>query len=294
MGIARGMARLLLVEAKKRPFCGTVLQLGRQNIHFSLAELNQWAACHDVKLSANAEVGGPFDDVEFFTALGFSRVHSVDLTPGRSCDWVHDLNREVPCDFHGLYDVVFDGGTMEHVFDPVSVLKNIHRLLKVRGRVIHGSPSNNHRFDEGYYMFSPSFFWDFYSVNRYRIDTCHFLEQVGETWNIYPYPGPRSWRLVPVKSCKEPLSTFLVATKLEDAATITLPVQNNVIALNYAKKKASKEEARRLKHLSDRAGKKSAWRRLKAGRLSSRLFFWTKRKKKYKRLTEKPKPIATY
>ena len=44
MGISRGGARLLLTEAAARPFSGSVLQLGRQDIHFGRQALTDWAA----------------------------------------------------------------------------------------------------------------------------------------------------------------------------------------------------------------------------------------------------------
>ncbi len=303
MGIARGMARLLLAEAQKRPFSGSVLQLGRQDIYFNRAQLDEWAGWHGLTLGGNTETDGPIDDAGFFRALGFSCIHSLDIRPEQNSDYfIHDLNREIPGNLRGFYDLVFDGGTMEHVFDSVAVLKNIHRLLKVGGRVVHGSPCNNHGFDEGYHMYSPSFFWDFYVANQYRIDTCYIVEQRGvsrkglrsEEWNIYLYPGPQSWKYVPVKSYREPLSTFLVATKLGDFVDVVLPLQHGAKIPNRAKKKALKEEARRIKRLHRRSQPQGTLQRLKARMASPLLFFWTKRRKEKTKRLIKPEPIAKY
>ena len=119
MGIARGAARLLLAEAGRRPFHGSVLQLGRQRIYLTMKELRECARLHDFTLApprAAGTVGDdrePIDDVAFFSALGFSSVESLDISDYQGSTHIADLNRPVPESLHGRYDVVFDGGTIE-------------------------------------------------------------------------------------------------------------------------------------------------------------------------------------
>jgi hypothetical protein len=90
------------------------------------------------------------------------------------------------------YDVVFDGGTIEHVFNLPQVLKNIHHLLKISGRIIHASPSHNH-VDHGFFMFSPTFFNDYYTANLYNIKTFYLFKYSSpqkSVWSVYEYkPG---------------------------------------------------------------------------------------------------------
>ena len=92
----------------------------------------------------------------------------------------------------GKYDVIFDGGTAEHIFNFPQVLKNIHDLLKLGGIIIHASPSHNH-VDHGFYMFSPTVFYDFYSVNKFDILKSYIFEYKSDPifdWLIYDYkPG---------------------------------------------------------------------------------------------------------
>src|SRR5207249_3920994 len=97
----------------------------------------------------------------FFKALGFSEVAAMDYSDFESARYIHDLNSSEPPE-HLLenFDVIIDGGTIEHVFHIPNVLNSIHKMLRPHGRTIHMSPSSNH-IDHGFYMFSPTLFWDF-------------------------------------------------------------------------------------------------------------------------------------
>jgi len=193
MGIPRGTARLLLDEHQQRPFSGRVLQIGRSSIYFTWKELEGWAKLHGVKLAPVAEIclshdprlarQGCIDDKTFFTALGFSQVESCDISDWEDPDHVMDLNLPVSVELHGRFDVVLDPGSSLQIFHQPNLLANIHALLKVGGRIIHaGVPSNNHM-DLGFYMFSPTFFHDFYSANHYRI-LSEYVCQVYPYWHL--------------------------------------------------------------------------------------------------------------
>lgn len=103
-----------------------------------------------------------------FAALGFAVVDSLDVSGAEGCTIVHDLNEPVPARLHGAYDCVYDGGTMEHVFDVRSVLFNTHNLMRPGGVVVHAVPVNNW-INHGFYQFSPTLLFGFYSANGYRI-----------------------------------------------------------------------------------------------------------------------------
>ena len=209
MGIPRGTARLLLDEAHRRPFTGTLLELGRMTVYVTAAELDGWAAEQSVALASDADLRlshqpelarlGCLDDVSFFRRLGFSAVESSDVSDWEGADRILDLNRPVPVELHGRYDAVFEAGTIQHVFDLPQVFANIHSLLRPGGRVIHGmAPSSNH-VDHGFYMFSPTLFADFYRENGWEIEAFYFFEFRSywwrgrfrsTVWKVRPYtPG---------------------------------------------------------------------------------------------------------
>jgi SAM-dependent methyltransferase len=202
MGISRATARMTLEEASKRPFSGSVLQLGRQAMWMPMDELKKLMALHEVPLgnadaiakNAVKALFEPFiDDGTYFAALGFSDVQSCDVSNFEQVNHIFDLNYQVPTELHGKYDLVYDGGTLEHIFHQPNALNNIHKLLKIGGRAIHAVPTSNH-VDHGFYCFSPTFFYDYYKANGYEILTSYLYEHTvrhdTEIWNIYDYkPG---------------------------------------------------------------------------------------------------------
>lgn len=208
MGIPRGVGRLLLDEARERPFSGTLLLLSRMTVYFTLGELRAWAKNQGVRLHEveprpshvpNLAAIGCIDDVTLFRALGFSEVKSLDFSSWEGADYIADLNLPLPDELHGRFDAVFEAGTIQHVFHLPQVLTNIHALLKDGGRALHGMATCTNHVDHGFYMFSPTLFHDFYSENGWRIDDAFFYEFApywhrhrfeSAPWKIYRYtPG---------------------------------------------------------------------------------------------------------
>jgi SAM-dependent methyltransferase len=103
---------------------------------------------------------------ELFTIFGYSSVESIDYYPDENPTYVLDLNQAVPPDLHSQYDLVYDGGTMEHCFNSAVFLQNTVKLLRPGGIVIHHVPMNNW-VNHGFYQFSPTLFFDYYSTNGF-------------------------------------------------------------------------------------------------------------------------------
>jgi SAM-dependent methyltransferase len=180
MGIARGAVKSLMQEGLRKPFTGMVLTLGRQDIYFSHDELQSMAtaAAFPLRTPARVELSrtpdlriqGFLSDRTLFECLGFTDSAAVDASDFESADHVFDLNRpDLPEELAERFDVIIDGGTLEHVFHVPNALRNIHGMLRPGGRIIHHAPSSNHM-DHGFYMFSPTLFWDYYEANRYDVN----------------------------------------------------------------------------------------------------------------------------
>jgi SAM-dependent methyltransferase len=136
---------------------------------------------------------GTFTDTALFNLLGFHDVQSLDASSFEGATLIADLNDpEGAARLGQRFHFVFDGGTLEHVFHLPNALKNIHDLLRVGGCVLHWSPSNNH-VDHGFYQFSPTFYYDYYSANRFEILDCQFMragKQLNEKYMFHAYkPG---------------------------------------------------------------------------------------------------------
>ena len=204
MGISIGGAKLLLAEAARRPFQGRVLTLGKQDVHVTTGILEQIASEAGVRLGRVTPVtyaqkpllhGNLGDrcisDRFFFQSLGFSEVASLDNSDYEGADYVFDLNRaDLPEVLLERFDVIYDGGTIEHIFHVPNVLNNIFRMLAGGGRVIHHAPSSNYM-DHGFYMFSPTLFWDFYAANDFDINDIKVIRHTPayntDPWEISDY-----------------------------------------------------------------------------------------------------------
>lgn len=90
----------------------------------------------------------------FFRALGFSQVDSMDFSDFEGASIVHDLTKECPPALKGTFDVVYDGGTCEHIFDLPKAYDNIDKLLKPGGVLVAHSPCN-HWINHSYYQLNP-------------------------------------------------------------------------------------------------------------------------------------------
>ncbi len=245
MGIPRGTARLLLDEARRSPFSGRLLELGRMAVYVTDDELGRWASEQGVTLrpieplalSHQPELArlGCLDDRSFFRRLGFDEVESSDVSAWEGADRILDLNLPIPSELHGRFDAVFEAGTIQHVFHLPQVLANVGALLKTGGRAIHGmAPSSNH-VDHGFYMFSPTLFHDFYTENGWRLEQVSFFE-FSPFWHRGRFHSDR-WRIRPyTPGCLDHLAyggfgarqvaLFVVATKIAGATVDRVPQQS--------------------------------------------------------------------
>jgi hypothetical protein len=221
MGIGKVNACNLLREKAIRPFSGRVLQLGRQDIGWCPPGYD-----------------GPLKDEPFFRWLGFETVHSCDVSDYEKPNFVIDLNKAMAGWALGLqnYDVIYDGGTLEHVFHLPNALANIHDMLAVGGCIIHANPVNGY-VDHGFYQLSPTFFYDYYTANGYRVEVCYLIST-----NIVESNRPHVWeyasscldaterhsKLPPRVDGAEMWDLFFVATKLAESTCGIVPQQRSM------------------------------------------------------------------
>ena len=198
MGIPLIDALIIIDECKKRGITGRVLTLGKQDCDFTVDELlkgmAEWKQLpsdgntvtlppHQLTIYQEFTANGRLhydgrlpgkthhvSDVFFFRFIGFESITSIDAPSGEGAyegaDIGYDLNELGLGAVAGQYDLIYDGGTIEHVFHVPNMMQNIFDALKIGGHVFHNTPSNN-SVDHGFYQFSPTFFQDYYSANGY-------------------------------------------------------------------------------------------------------------------------------
>lgn len=103
-----------------------------------------------------------------FRLLGFQQanIHAMDVNQFEGAEIIHDLNVPVGESLRSRFDVIFDGGTIEHVFSPKDSLFNICRMSKVGGLAINLTPCDyiNH----GFLNFNAEMFRDCYGMNGFN------------------------------------------------------------------------------------------------------------------------------
>lgn len=238
MGINKSAVKVFLQEAERRPFNGRLLTLGKQDIYVVEPELRKIFSEYkrpppisNLSLSAKPDMAksGFLSDIGLFSTMGFSQIKSMDASSYEGADYVHDLNLlSPPEELVEACDVIFDGGTVEHVFHVPNALANIFNLLRAGGRIVHIAPSSNH-IDHGFYMFSPTFFWDYYRANGYEINVCEVFRYTTDLydgdWLVSDYV-PGGLHRVSMGGLDDALyGIILIATKTEQSRCDVIPQQ---------------------------------------------------------------------
>ncbi len=110
----------------------------------------------------------------FFERLGFSSVDSLDFSDFEKASIVQDLAADLDPALIERFDVIYDGGTCEHIFDLPSAYRNINRMLKPGGVFIAHSPSNNW-INHGFYQICPEIVFGFWAQSLgYEVLECVF------------------------------------------------------------------------------------------------------------------------
>jgi hypothetical protein len=108
-----------------------------------------------------------------FEAMGIEGYLDMDKFDSDKPAVLHDLNDPIDDDLKSRFGLVFDGGTIEHIFDVRQVLGNIVNMLGIGGCVVHQC---SFAIDHGFYGFSPIVYYDFYGANGFGEFECYLLE----------------------------------------------------------------------------------------------------------------------
>jgi len=100
-----------------------------------------------------------------FETLGH-QIYFFDIVNARGEEIFLDLNFNLPEQFIGKYDFVFEN-TIQHVFNIGKALSSIFQLCKKGGIIMHLNPLN--LINSGFYSISPTLYKDFYEENDSEI-----------------------------------------------------------------------------------------------------------------------------
>ena len=159
--------------------------------------------------------------------LGAVAVDSIDASAFEGANIIHDLNQPIPVELQGRYDVVFDGGTLEHVFNFPTAMRGCLGLPKVGGHFIMTSPANN-QMGHGFYQFSPDLFYRVFSEeNGYQLRALFLVPTFSEgNWFKIKDPATVGAR-VGHNAAVEQLSIFALAQRTKLVPIFSHPPQQS-------------------------------------------------------------------
>lgn len=102
---------------------------------------------------------------EFFKLLGAKEIVSVDRSDFEGATLLHDLNEPFPDHHRARYDFVFDGGTLEHIFNYPAALRTCIELVRPGGHFLTIAPAHN-LMGHGFYQISPELFFRAFTGNN--------------------------------------------------------------------------------------------------------------------------------
>ena len=111
-----------------------------------------------------------------FRLLGCEDLDAIDYSDYEGAQLIQDLNVPIPDELKERYDLVYDGGTLEHVFNFPTALRNAMEMVRLGGTLVTSGPGNNYC-GHGFYQFSPELYFRVFTPdNGYMIKAVYAIE----------------------------------------------------------------------------------------------------------------------
>jgi len=181
MGLNYPTGALLAWAVRKRGLSATrVVTIGRLEVNMSAPQQRRIQAFLAQGESADPREGASAEQLLSAWCHSAS-VESLDVSDYQGASIVHDLNEPVPEALADRFDLLIDGGSLEHIFNVRMALSNYTRMVRPGGWVMVATTANNYM-GHGFYQFSPELFYSYFSKeNGYAI------EYVGLA--VHPFPS---------------------------------------------------------------------------------------------------------
>jgi SAM-dependent methyltransferase len=162
MGFDIATIEILLTAREAGASFDRVLTVGRQSLRTSSAQIRAVLSRHGIPLNAKQAKEVLTEQKAYceplLKLLGARRIDSIDASDYEGASILHDMNQPLPDAYRDQFSVVVDGGSLEHVFNFPTALKNCMEAVAPGGHFIAITPSNN-LMGHGFYQFSPELFF---------------------------------------------------------------------------------------------------------------------------------------
>jgi hypothetical protein len=247
MGLSLHATRFLLECWQSGVSFGQVMTLGRQHVMVGPERLERlfrdsgaWPPKQGEETFRSQLTQSHWRFEALARGLGAAEVEACDASPYEGANVVWDLNQPIPDDWGERYDLVIDGGTLEHVFNFPVAIANCMRWVKVGGHVILITPANNFM-GHGFYQFSPELFYRVFSpANGFEVqrmiatvDTGGTSRLLGTTYSFedfgrwYEVPDPSTVRSRITLINDKSVLLYVLARKTERRPPLANPPQQS-------------------------------------------------------------------
>jgi len=213
--------------------------IGRQSLHLSEADLRSSLAPHSKSIDDTTVarlLGGHGGYAEgLLQHFGAEAIDSFDYSAYEGASQIHDMNEPIGDRFRSRYTVVIDSGSLEHVFNFPTAIKNCMDMVAVGGHYIAVTPANN-CFGHGFYQFSAeTFFTIFSEPNGFETPMVLLWEELGSRWYAVSDPRTVGTRVELVNF--RPAYLGVLARKIADRPVFTATPQQSDYVETWKKSK---------------------------------------------------------
>lgn len=172
MAISNNCVKFLAYAKNNGVSFQEMLTLGRMNSYAEKKFIRQLAKNHNAFVKPITAVDTNWEYAEpIFELLGAKNLKSLDYSSYENADITQDLNLPWPAAYNNSFSAIFDGGTLEHVFNFPVAIKSCMKALQIGGHFIAITPANNQN-GHGFYQFSPELYFRIFSEeNGFQIKT---------------------------------------------------------------------------------------------------------------------------
>lgn len=176
MGISINIAIQLARIAPLLKDCENGVMLGRQKMHFRPPEWTTRLLQHLQRSGIPATEDDLFQKDGFcetyLNTIGWPKMESLDFSAIEGAEYIHDLSEPVGDDLKDKFDLVYDGGTTEHVFDIAQSFRNVDAILR-EGGIFVSSVGADGWFGHGFYQVGPDIPWRYWGASLgYKVLGC--------------------------------------------------------------------------------------------------------------------------
>lgn len=205
------------------------LTLGRQNNFLRHSDLKAIAKAVGIELddgSAKEFLNARFIEPILYK-FGAKSADSIDACTYEGASIAGDLNVPIPDDLRGKFEFVYDGGTLEHIYNYPQALRNVSYLLSSGGILFSTSPANNEP-GHGFYQFSSELIFSAFPKNDLEI-LAAFLVATQSPAQFYALlPPPAGERITFLSG--EPVQLFVIARKVSRTLGDSSVLQSDYVA----------------------------------------------------------------